>query len=444
MKYQSLLKKAICTVAVAGMLLQMPQAAYADVTSEAADATMDQQTEDSTQTGQTEDTPEETPDDNTEDTQEVQPESVEDVVTTKTGKTTVLLEWDSSEGAKEYLVYRKEKGKSYTLLKTTKRTQYTDKKVASGKTYTYRVSAKSGKLKAEEAAEVTFSNTKAVQIKSQKYTYNQMKTDLRELESKYSNYCELTKIGSSVEGRDIYDFAIGAPDAENSLLVISTLHAREYICVAVMMKELEYYLENYNQKIGGVTPAKLLENMQIHYVVMANPDGVTLSQTKYARWKANGRGVDLNRNFPAKNFRVGGKAGAEGYSGKKALSEPESQAVAELTQSLKETQNLCGVVNYHAMGRIIYGACSDSKIKKDTETMYQIAKKNTGYAKAYEGGGGSSSGGQYREYVMDLLRLPSITIEVGTSAAPCPYSQYETEFQKNKYVVIQIADALQK
>lgn len=440
MKYQSLLKKAICTVAVAGMLLQMPQAAYADVTDETADTTMDQQTEDSTQTGQTEVTPGENPDANT---QEVQPESVQDVVTTKTAKTTVQLDWDSSEGASEYLVYCKEKGKSYALVKTTKETQYTDKKVLAGKTYTYKVLAKNEQQEAKEAAEITFSNTKAVQIRSQKYTYNQMKTDIQELESKYSNYCEVTKIGSSVAGRDIYDFAIGAPDAENSLLVVSTLHAREYICVAVIMKELEYYLENYNQKIGGVTPAKLLENMQIHYVVMANPDGVMLSQTKYARWKANGRGVDLNRNFPAKHFRVGGKAGAEGYSGKKALSEPESRAIAELTQSLKETQNLCGVVNYHAMGRIIYGACSDSKLKKDTNTMYQIARKNTGYAKAYEGGG-SSSGGQYREYVMDLLRLPSITIEVGTSVAPCPYSQYETEFQKNKYVVIQIANALQK
>lgn len=438
MKYQSLLKKTICTIAVAGMLLQMPQAVYAEGTEETTESATEQP-DTSTQP----DASQENPDEGAEDIQQVQPESVQDVVTTRIAKTTVQLDWDSSEGAAEYLVYRKEKGKSYTLVDTTEQTQYIDKKVLDGKTYTYRVFAQNGTEKSKEAAEITFSNTKAVQIKSQKYTYNQMKTDLQELESKYSNYCEVTKIGFSVAGRDIYDFAIGSPDAENSLLVVSTLHAREYICSAVMMKELEYYLENYNQKIGGVTPAKLLDNMQIHYVVMANPDGVTLSQTKYARWKANGRGVDLNRNFPAKNFRVGGKAGAEGYSGKKALSEPESSAVAELTQSLKETQNLCGVVNYHAMGRIIYGACSDSKLKKDTNTMYQIAKKNTGYAKAYEGGP-SSSGGQYREYVMDLLRIPSITIEVGTSAAPCPYSQYETEFQKNKYVVIQIANALQK
>ncbi len=105
---------------------------------------------------------------------------------------------------------------------------------------------------------VTFSNTKAVQIRSQKYTYSQMKKDMQELEQKYSNYCEMTKIGTSVQGRAIYDFAIGNPDAEESLLVVSTLHAREYICSAVLMKELEYYLENYNGTIGGVKPANTL------------------------------------------------------------------------------------------------------------------------------------------------------------------------------------------
>ena len=65
----------------------------------------------------------------------------------------------------------------------------------------------------------------------------------------------MTIFVTSVQGRAIYDFAIGNPDAEESLLVVSTLHAREYICSAVLMKELEYYLENYNGTIGGVKPA---------------------------------------------------------------------------------------------------------------------------------------------------------------------------------------------
>ena len=209
-----------------------------------------------------------------------------------------------------------------------------------------------------------------------------------------------------------------------------------------MMKEIQYYLENYNGTIGGVKMSNILQKMQIHYIVMANPDGVTISQTKHSRWKSNGRGVDLNRNFPAKHFIPGGKKGEQGYSGPKALSEPESYAVATLTRQLMKQQNLQGVVNYHAMGRIIYGDCTKGSLKKDTYKMYGIAKKITGYSKAPDSGSGKSWGGQYREYVMDLLNKPSITIEIGSSVAPCPHWQYEIEFQKNRYVVVRIANAL--
>ena len=231
-------------------------------------------------------------------------------------------------------------------------------------------------------------------------------------------------------------------DADSSVLVVGTLHAREYICVAVLMQEIEYYLSNYNCMIGGMKPADVLENTQIHYVVMANPDGVEISQKSYARWKSNARGVDLNRNFPIKKFVSGGTKGAEGYSGKKALSEPESRAVAALTVKLKTKQKLHGVINYHAMGRIIYGSCSSKKIAKDTKTMYQIAKRETNYIAAPESSKTKSPGGQYREYVMYLLGIPSITIEVGKTWAPCSYYEYKTEFLKNKNVVLKITKAI--
>lgn len=73
--------------------------------------------------------------------------------------------------------------------------------------------------------------------------------------------------------------------------------------------------------------------------------------------------------------------------------------------------------------------------------MYQIAQKLTGYKQAVDSGI-QTPGGQYREYVMYMLNLPSITLEIGSSAAPCPYWQYESSFQKNKLVVLKIANAL--
>lgn len=366
------------------------------------------------------------------------PIAVKKLKATKVSSSSVLLEWNASANATKYEIYRKKTNRKYQLLNTTEQNSYVDKKLKKNTKYVYKVIAVNAQEKASKSSTITFNNVKAVQIKSKKYTYTQMKNDMKELKAMYSNYCEMTKIGTSVKGRGIYDFAIGNPDAKKSLLVVSTLHAREYICSAEMMRELEYYLENYNRSLNGATPAKVLKNMQIHYIVMANPDGVTISQTKNTKWKANGRGVDLNHNFPAKKFVVGGKRGAQNYSGPKALSEPESLAIANLTKYLIAEQNLQGVVNYHAMGQIIFGNCNIKSIKKDTQSMYKIAKKYTNYADAANYSS-TSYGGQYREYVMYILKVPSITIEIGSSAAPCPFSQYEPEFQKNKQVVLQIA-----
>ena len=369
------------------------------------------------------------------------PSKITGLRTTSQTQTKVKIEWNACENA-AYTIYRKQGSGAYHELATAEKPSYTDKKIKEGKNYHYKIVAYNTLNQEGEAATIAFSNAAIVKIASQKYTYAQMKQQMKMLKNKYNDYCEMTEIGSSVKGRSLYDFTIGSPDADASVLVVGTLHAREYICAAVLMQEIEYYLSNYNCMIGGMKPADVLENTQIHYVVMANPDGVEISQKSYARWKSNARGVDLNRNFPIKKFVSGGTKGAEGYSGKKALSEPESRAIAALTVKLKTKQKLQGVINYHAMGRIIYGSCSSKKIAKDTKTMYQIAKRETNYIAAPESSKTKSPGGQYREYVMYLLGIPSITIEVGKTWAPCSYYEYKTEFLKNKNVVLKITKAI--
>lgn len=369
------------------------------------------------------------------------PSKITGLRTTSQTQTKVKIEWNACENA-AYTIYRKQGSGAYHELATAEKPSYTDKKIKEGKNYHYKIVAYNTLNQEGEAATIAFSNAAIVKIASQKYTYAQMKQQMKMLKNKYSDYCEMTEIGSSVKGHSLYDFTIGSPDADSSVLVVGTMHAREYICATVLMQEIEYYLSNYNCMIGGMKPADVLENTQIHYVVMANPDGVEISQKSYARWKSNARGVDLNRNFPIKKFVSGGTKGAEGYSGKKALSEPESRAVAALTVKLKTKQKLQGVINYHAMGRIIYGSCSSKKIAKDTKTMYQIAKRETNYIAAPESSKTKSPGGQYREYVMYLLGIPSITIEVGKTWAPCFYYEYKTEFLKNKNVVLKITKAI--
>ena len=135
-----------------------------------------------------------------------------------------------------------------------------------------------------------------------------MKRDIKQLAKRYPDYCSYTVLGVTKQKRNIYDVAIGNPNAEKSILVVSTVHAREYVCSATMMRIAEYYLKNYNKSIHGMKPSEVFDNVQLHMIVMANPDGVHIAQYKNPNWKSNSKGVDINRNFPIR-FKIQGKKG---------------------------------------------------------------------------------------------------------------------------------------
>lgn len=285
----------------------------------------------------------------------------------------------------------------------------------------------------------TQAKTKSVvNCTSQKYTYSQMKRDVWQLAKRYPDYCSYTVLGVTKQKRNIYDVAIGNPNAEKSILVVSTVHAREYVCSATMMRIAEYYLKNYNKSIHGMKPSEVFDNVQLHMIVMANPDGVHIAQYKNPNWKSNSKGVDINRNFPIR-FKIQGKKGLGGYSGKKANSEEETKAIIRLAQQLKADQQLCAQVNYHAMGNIIFGSYSgkNKRIKRETAKIYKIARKETGYrdSAGYVG----SSSGDCLDYMLEKIKVPSITIEVGTKTCPVPYHQYNRIFDENKDILIRIA-----
>lgn len=276
----------------------------------------------------------------------------------------------------------------------------------------------------------------AIHINKQKYSYSDMSRDIRYLAKHHSIYCRYRVIGKTCRNRNIYDVIIGNPEAKKSILMVNTLHAREYVCSVNAMKMINYYLNNYNSKINGIRPADVFENIQLHVIVMANPDGVMISQTKNRAWKANARGVDLNRNYDY-HFKKKGKRGPAGFTGNKPVSENESKALVKLAKELKNNHGLCAVVNYHAMGQIVFGGYhgKNTGIRKHVDYMYKLARKLTGYADS--GSYGSKIG--YREYVMYRLGIPSITLEVGSTSCPVLYGEYNSVFRKNKQVMLKIA-----
>ncbi len=383
----------------------------------------------------------------------------------RTASRKVKISWQRGRGARRFLVLKKGPKGGFKKLASVKKTSYQDGKVRVGKKYKYKIISvyENDKVRLDgRGSLISVLLVNQVGVGHQKYSYSEMSEDIAELQRLYGSHFHCNVAGKSVDGRNIYDVVIGNQYAGKSILVVSTLHAREYMASQLCMKQIEYYLQNYYEKFGNVKISNVLDNVAIHYVPMANPDGVAISQygfsairseklrkgfkkmwgTQYpSLWKANARGVDLNKNFPYAYIPDRGKRGREGYTGKKKCSEPETQTINRLINRLNDTTDLIGQINYHATGSIIFGECSGPLEPVITE-MYNLARDVTGYSSAASYSGDSKSVGNLREYVMYNKNVPSITIEVGTVSCPLPASQFGGIWEKNRMLVLKEANLL--
>ena len=166
---------------------------------------------------------------------------------------------------------------------------------------------------------------------------------------------ERTIIGQSVFHRNIYAVKVG--DGAPVGIVQYAMHGREFITARLALHHYQ----------TGVAKGSCW------FIPLVNPDGALLSErgldtvppahrkvllemnggVDFSLWKANGRGVDLNVNFPAcwgkgaKNTR---RAGRENYIGEHPFSELETRALRNFTIKVKPDYT----VSYHTKGEEIY------------------------------------------------------------------------------------------
>ncbi len=112
-------------------------------------------------------------------------------------------------------------------------------------------------------------------------------------------------LGESVEQRTIDAQVFG--HGGDAILLLATIHGNESAGTP-LLRALAKHL--------GRSP-ELLHDRRVVLIPILNPDGY------HRRSRYNANGVDLNRNFPASNRKNKKRYGAS------ALSEPESQALAE-------------------------------------------------------------------------------------------------------------------
>lgn len=377
----------------------------------------------------------------------------------------VNISWTRGKCTKNFIVYKKAGNGKFKRVGTSKKAKYKDESVAIGKKYVYKILPVYNNEKVKIYGSYTYLRVfikDEVNTNLQNYSYKELCSDIEALKGLYGNHFHYNIIGQSADGRNIYDIVIGNQYAGKSILVVAQLHAREYMTSQLCMKQIEYYLQNYNEELDGVKVSDVLSKVAIHYVPMANPDGAAISQFGFkainnkllrkkllkmpgasdpSLWKANARGVDLNKNYPYAYIAKQGEPGSQGYTGSKKCSEPETQAIVALINRLKENTTVKGQINYHATGSIVFGDY-EGPLKEIITEMYTLACNITGYTSAAGYNGDSKSVGNLREYVMYKRNLPSITLEIGKTACPLPKEEFKDIWKRNKNLVLRETEML--
>ncbi len=308
------------------------------------------------------------------------------------------------------------------------------------------------------------SNETFVDTSSAMYTYEDMVSDINSLESTYASLVKVKSLGKTADGRDIYDIVIGKGGRQ--LVVHGGCHAREYMGTQLVMNQTENFLKHYwDGSYSGRSYRDLLNGWQIHIIPMLNPDGVTISQKgidgirsaelkagireiyskdlsggvtglgfeAYLRsWKANAKGVDINRNFPVPEWADQGeiqRPSCGKYAGPSAGSEIETRAVTDLVNSLPGCR---AVVSYHSSGSMIYWQYHQSgDFLEQCRTTANALHNITGYNLIY----GENSGGGCSNWVADVKHIFACTIEIGTGDSPLNIGQYPGIWNANKDVI---------
>lgn len=314
------------------------------------------------------------------------------------------------------------------------------------------------------------------------YTYDEMQQDIIALQAEYPAFMHVHSLGKSVEGRDITEVILGNEGSKYHILIQASMHAREYVNSILAMNQIEDYLMERAGSCGRLSMEKeCWKDVCFHVIPMVNPDGVTLCQnTKLAlqnpivkswikltedinantsdlsiktmkarekqnncatfieyyclnyicQWKANARGVDLNRNFDIgwDSYSGASEPGSEGYKGPSPASEPETQAILNVARKY----NPVCCIAYHSSGNLIYWdyGCQ-GEIRPRETALAACISATTGYPLHSTITDAADSAG-CSDYFVLKLGIPAVTIENGEKDCPLEAEEYPQIYKRNK------------
>ncbi|WP_073027479.1 M14 family zinc carboxypeptidase [Lutispora thermophila] len=265
---------------------------------------------------------------------------------------------------------------------------------------------------------------------------------------KYPSLVTVEKAGDSYMGNEILYLKIGKGD--KSVFINASHHGKEYMTTLLVMNQIDYLVNKYQY---DKELQELFNEVSIVFLPMVNPDGISIargyatvpsnvitignssSKNSFLGWKANGKGVDLNRNYPMRWDYIKddpGKPANRNYKGKTPFSEVETNIVKDLCE--KNDFEVC--IAYHSAGEVIfwYAYQNEEQEKRDL-AIGQGISKITGYRLDMT----RITAGGMKDWFVQEYGKPGFTIEIGSPKyvgdfKQLPYSEYAKIWTDNRNI----------
>ncbi|CAK4118809.1 unnamed protein product [Aphanomyces euteiches] len=251
-------------------------------------------------------------------------------------------------------------------------------------------------------------------------SYKQVDLFLEGFVASHPTYISKVHVTTTVEGRKVFGYKLssGAEVSRRVLYIQGGIHPREWIAISSTVYAIV--------KLVASKQDKALAHFDVVVVPLVNIDGYrfTWASPTNRLWRKNSHGVDLNRNFgPVELFQLSDDVGSETYPGPSAMSEPETQGIANYLTTLP---SLSGTLDIHTNAGMVLRPLSVKRepLEGDHETKMErvgaaVAEAmNGGHGKyvslpGYELYQGALYAGTFKDMVyLSLRQTPSLTIEL--------------------------------
>jgi protein MpaA len=222
--------------------------------------------------------------------------------------------------------------------------------------------------------------------------------------------------GKSLQGRPLVHGIFGDPQASNTSLVLSMVHGDEVTPLYVVLKLAHWLRENQ----------KSLQGVRVVLAPLVNPD----SFFRNPRTRVNAAGVDVNRNFPTRDWdahalnawKTRFKSNPRRFPGHKAGSEVETKFQQDLIHRVQPQK----ILSIHApLNFMDYDGPTTLALARFPKDYVQECLKLRKQLKAVHGGFFPGSLGNYAG---QELGIPTLTLEL-PSADPHKAHQYWERFK---------------